>query len=67
MPRLPDVGATEPAPKVVTVTVRMPQTQKEALEDLAMQKRMKTGALVHTSDLIREAVSQYLERETKTK
>ncbi len=65
MPRLPDVSATEPAPKVVTVTVRMPQTQKEALEGLATQKRMQTGALVHTSDLVREAVSQYLERETK--
>jgi predicted transcriptional regulator len=64
MARLPDITGIDPVTTITTVTVRIPQAHKNALAALATRKRMETGALVHTSDLIREALAQYLERES---
>lgn len=62
MARLPDRSTLDPTTKMATVTCRMPAAHKEALAELAMRKRMQTGALVQMADLIREAVAEYLER-----
>lgn len=64
MARLPDITAIDPVTTTTTVTVRISQAHKDALTALAVRKRMETGALVHTSDLIREALAQYLQRES---
>ena len=67
MGRLPDTSNIEPAETLATVTVRLPTKHKLALADLARRKRMDTGAIVQTSDLIREAIAAYLlEHDTQT-
>ena len=43
--------------------IRIPTHQVEKLEEMARQRRQQTGDMVGRVDLIREAVTEYLERQ----
>lgn len=45
-----------------TITVRVPEDTRARLEMLARERRKKTGDAVPVSDLVREALDDYLKR-----
>jgi predicted DNA-binding protein len=45
-----------------TITVRVPASVRDRLEALAKEQRKKTGDPVPVSDLVREALEDYLKR-----
>lgn len=45
-----------------TITVRVPEETRARLEMLARERRKKTGDAVPVSDLVREALNEYLRR-----
>lgn len=44
-----------------TVNARIPASMREALEEVARKRRMKTGDAVRIADLVREAIGSYLD------
>lgn len=44
------------------VTVRLSDDEHEALEKIAQEQRKKTGFTVSTSDVIRAAVADYVQK-----
>ncbi|CRI62872.1 hypothetical protein THIOKS11020008 [Thiocapsa sp. KS1] len=65
MARLPKTEGVDPTATMTTLSVRMPTAHKDELAEMAKEKRMETGALVQTADLIREAISEYLKAHRK--
>lgn len=45
-----------------TITVRVPEETRRALEELVRKRRRETGDAVPVSDLVREALEEYLKR-----
>jgi len=45
-----------------TITVRVPEETRRAIEEVARKRRRQTGDAVPVSDLVREALEEYLER-----
>jgi len=45
-----------------TITVRVPEETRARLEMLARERRKQTGDAVPVSDLVREALNEYLRR-----
>lgn len=49
----------------VTITVRVPEETRQELEELARMRRKKTGNAVPVSELVRDALDEYLRRHEK--
>lgn len=45
-----------------TITVRVPASVRDRLDELAKEQRKRTGDPVPVSDLVREALEEYLKR-----
>lgn len=45
-----------------TITVRVPTSVRDRLDALAKEERKKTGEPVPVSDLVRDALDEYLKR-----
>ncbi len=50
--------------KTKRVTVRLNDDEHQTLEKIAQEKREKTGFTVSTSDVIRAAISEYVQKHT---
>jgi hypothetical protein len=47
-------------PPTIGLSLRIPSATRDALEELARQRRMTTGANCTTADLCREALDEFL-------
>lgn len=45
-----------------SITVRVPVSLRDQLEELAKEQRRRTGDPVPVSDLVRDALKEYVER-----
>jgi hypothetical protein len=50
-------------PRKVTVSTKVDEAVRDDLEAIAKQRRMETGEVVRVSDLLREALTEYVSRE----